>query len=106
MSLPHHLIWAAREPPPSLRRRGSAEVYAVVLTLDPRVLNESAALLRRSCKKFVKKDCRAEVDWPDPAADPPDALPVKSPSNFWNAALSFVSAVDGAPDGEPVPSGA
>jgi len=34
----------------------------VVLTLEPKGLNEFAPLFLRSCAKFVKNDCNAAVD--------------------------------------------
>jgi len=48
--------------------------YAVVLTLEPTELSECAPLACRSCRKLVRKDCKADVDCPDAAADPLAAL--------------------------------
>ena len=44
-------------------------IQAVVLTLEPRALRELAPLFCRSCTKLVRKDCRAAVDWLEPAAE-------------------------------------
>lgn len=83
--------------------------YAVVLTLDPRELNEFAPLFCKSCMKFVRNDCNAEVDWPDAAADPLavlpavlEVLPPKSPISFSNAELRFDSALDDRLEDETV----
>jgi len=43
-------------------RTTTACVYAEVLTLEPKGLNEFAPLFLRSCAKFVKNDCNAAVD--------------------------------------------
>ena len=102
--------------------------YAVVLTLEPTELSECAPLACRSCRKLVRKDCKADVDCPDAVADPLaallpaletlppalealllvlEALPAleallrRSPINFSNAALRFVRRLDDKPEEEP-----
>ena len=101
--------------------------YAVVLTLEPTELSECAPLACRSCRKLVRKDCKADVDCPDAAADPLaallpaleallpvlEALPTlevvpalevllrRSPINFSNAALRFVRRLDDKPEEDP-----
>ena len=83
--------------------------YAVVLTLEPTELSECAPLACRSCRKLVRKDCKADVDCPDAAADPLaallpalEALLRRSPINFSNAALRFVRRLDDKPEEDPV----
>ena len=83
--------------------------HADVLTLDPKEFSEVAPLFCRSCMKFVRKDCRAAVDWPEGAADPLavllpalEVLPPKSPINFSNAEFRFDSAFDDRLEEEPV----
>ena len=87
----------------------ATRAQAVVLTLEPKEFREFAPLFCRSCKKFVRNDCKAEVDWPEAAADPlavllpaPDVLPPKSPISFSNAELRFDSALDDKLEEEPV----
>ena len=75
------------------------------MTLVPKEFSEFVPLFCKSWTKFVRKDCNAEVDWPDAAADPPavllvplpavlEVLPPKSPISFSNAELRFDSALD------------
>jgi hypothetical protein len=102
--------------------------YAVVLTLEPTELTECAPLACRSCKKLVRKDCKADVDCPEAAADPLEALlpaleallpvldalpPVfevlpaleapapRSLINFSKAELRFVRRLDDKPEEDP-----
>jgi hypothetical protein len=87
----------------------------VVLTLEPKGLNEFAPLLLRSCAKFVKNDCNAVVDSDVPAAvleAVPTAVevllaalevPFKSLINFSNAELRFDSTRGDTPEAELVP---
>ena len=98
------------------RATAATQAQALVLTLDPKELNEFVPLFCRSCRKLVRKDCNAEVDWPDAAADPlavllpvPEALPVvlevlppKSPISFSNAELRLDSTLDDRLEEEPV----
>jgi hypothetical protein len=71
----------------------------VVLTLVPKALNELPPLFCRSCRKPVRKDCRAEVELD---AEPGAVLPPKSPINFWNAELRDDKALEDRLDEESV----
>jgi len=103
--------------------------YAVVLTLEPTELSECAPLACRSCRKLVRKDCKADVDCPEAAAaDPLEALlpaleallpalealppvlavlpalaapPPRSLINFSKAELRFVRRLDDKPEEDP-----
>ena len=69
----------------------------MVLTLVPRELSEFAPLFCRSCRKFVRNDCRAALDVLPPLdvlLPAFEVLPPKSPINFSNAELRFDSALD------------
>jgi hypothetical protein len=97
--------------------------YAVVLTLEPTGFSECAPLFCRSCAKFVRNACKAEVGLgavveglaavvpvvealaAAPAVEGvPAALvvPLKSLINFSNAELSFDNRCCDTPPDEPV----
>jgi hypothetical protein len=97
--------------------------YAVVLTLEPTGFSECSPLFCRSCAKFVRNACKAEVGLgavvevlasavpvvevlaSAPAVEVVTAalaVPLKSLINFSNAALRFDNRRCDTPSEEPV----